>query len=120
MCNQDLSGKALAIAQTDCRYLRVMAEPGTGKTFAMKRRVARLLEERCEARRLLVVTFTRVAADTLVKELRELGVEGCAEIDAGTLHSLCFRMLNCQKIFDFSGSGATPTSDVYYVWSASV
>jgi len=30
--NQDLSGKALAIAQTDCKYLRVMAGPGTGKT----------------------------------------------------------------------------------------
>jgi predicted ATPase with chaperone activity len=35
--NQNLTGRALAIAQTDCRYLRVMAGPGTGKTFAIKK-----------------------------------------------------------------------------------
>jgi DNA helicase-2/ATP-dependent DNA helicase PcrA len=108
MWNQGLTGKALAIAQTDCKYLRVMAGPGTGKTFAMKRRVARLLEEGFEANRLLVVTFTRVAADSLVKELRELGVEGCAEIDAGTLHSFCFRMLNHREVFEFSGRVPRP------------
>ena len=64
--DQDLTGKALAIAATDCRYLRVMAGPGTGKTFAMKRRVARLLEEGSNPEHLLVVTFTRVAAAGLV------------------------------------------------------
>ena len=74
--NRGLKGKALSIAATGCKYMRVMAGPGTGKTFAMKRRVARLLEEGVQASRLLVVTFTRVAAGSLVKELRELGVEG--------------------------------------------
>jgi DNA helicase II / ATP-dependent DNA helicase PcrA len=101
--NRDLTGKALAIAVTDCRYLRVMAGPGTGKTFAMKRRVARLLEQGTDPGRVLVVTFTRVAAASLVKELADLGVEGCAEITACTLHSYCFRTLNRQYVFDFSG-----------------
>jgi len=99
--NQDLTGKALAIAGTVCKYLRVMAGPGTGKTFAMKRRVARLLEEGVPAGRLLVVTFTRVAAASLVTELGQLGVEGCADINAGTLHSFCFRVLNRQQVFEF-------------------
>jgi superfamily I DNA/RNA helicase len=67
--DQDLDGKALSIAATECKYMRVMAGPGTGKTFAMKRRVARLLEEGCELGRLFVATFTRVAAAGLVKEL---------------------------------------------------
>jgi superfamily I DNA/RNA helicase len=106
--NENLTGKALAIAQMDCKYLRVMAGPGTGKTFAMKRRVARLLEEGAEPKRLLVVTFTRVAAAGLVKELRELGVEGCENINAGTLHSFCFKTLNRLEVFHFSGRVPRP------------
>jgi DNA helicase II / ATP-dependent DNA helicase PcrA len=106
--NQDLTGKALAIAATECKYLRVMAGPGTGKTFAMKRRVARLLEEGVEPERLLVVTFTRVAAAGLVKELGELGIEGCEDINAGTLHSFCFRTLKRQEVFEFLGRVARP------------
>jgi hypothetical protein len=39
-----LVGTAREIAATDRTPLRVMAGPGTGKSFAMKRRVARLLE----------------------------------------------------------------------------
>jgi DNA helicase-2/ATP-dependent DNA helicase PcrA len=106
--DQNLTGKALAIAETDCKYLRVMAGPETGKTFAMKRRVARLLEQGIEPKRLLVVTFTRVAASGLVKELGELGVAGCADITAGTLHSFSFRILNRQEVFDFSGRVPRP------------
>lgn len=52
--------------------MRVMAGSGTGKTFAMKRRVARLLEEGSDPERLFV-TFARVAAAGLVKELGLLG-----------------------------------------------
>lgn len=108
MWNQDLQGKALAIAGTDCKYLRVIAGPGTGKTFAMKRRVARLLEEGTSPELLLVVTFTRVAAAGLVKEPGALGVEGCDDINAGTLHSFCFRTLNRQEVFNFSGRVPRP------------
>jgi len=80
--DQNLTGKALLIASTECKYLRVMAGPGTGKTFAMKRRVARLLEERNDPESMLVVTFTRIAAASLVKELRELGSSRRASIRA--------------------------------------
>ena len=40
-----LTGVALNIAGSDESPLRVLAGPGTGKTYAMKRRVMRLLEE---------------------------------------------------------------------------
>ena len=33
-CNQGLAGKAFSIAATECKYMRAMAGPGTGKTFA--------------------------------------------------------------------------------------
>jgi DNA helicase II / ATP-dependent DNA helicase PcrA len=48
-----LIGTALNIAATDENPLRVMAGPGTGKSFAMKRRVARLLEKGVDPRRIL-------------------------------------------------------------------
>lgn len=45
--------------------VRVVAGPGTGKSYAMKRRVARLLESGVAPDLILPVTFTRVAAQDL-------------------------------------------------------
>lgn len=106
--NVDLSGKALHIAQTPGNPIRVMAGPGTGKSYALKRRLARLLEEGADPSRILVVTFTRTAAADLVQEIAALGVDGCDEISAGTLHSYCFRMLMKQAVFEFSGRTPRP------------
>src|SRR5436309_1463680 len=61
-----LTGTALEIARTTNSPLRVMAGPGTGKSYAMKRRLMRLLEEGVPPKRILVVTFTRTAAGDLV------------------------------------------------------
>lgn len=96
-----LTGTALEIAKTDATPLRVMAGPGTGKSFAMKRRVARLLESGYEPSRLLALTFTRNAADSLIGDLHTLGIAGCEKIQAGTLHSLCFRILNREDVFKY-------------------
>ncbi len=96
-----LVGVARQIAATDNSPLRVMAGPGTGKSFAMKRRVARLLEAGQEAGRILAVTFTRNAAAALVSDLHALGIAGCESIRAGTLHSFCFSLLAKQDVFDY-------------------
>ncbi len=106
--NTDLQGKALIIAQTDDSPLRVMAGPGTGKSFAMKRRVARLLENEADPRRILAVTFTRTAASMLVSDLRALGVPGCESIGCGTLHSFCFRLLSRQDVLQQLGRNPRP------------
>jgi DNA helicase II / ATP-dependent DNA helicase PcrA len=104
----NLHGKALSIAAADAKYLRVMAGPGTGKSFAMKRRVVRLLEEGVHPESILAVTFTRVAAAGIVAELKMLGVSGCEKIDAGTLHAFCFRLLSRAEVFEFLGRTARP------------
>jgi DNA helicase II / ATP-dependent DNA helicase PcrA len=44
--NLDRQSPAHGIASAAERFVRVVAGPGTGKSFALKRRVARLLEER--------------------------------------------------------------------------
>jgi superfamily I DNA/RNA helicase len=106
--NDDLTGEAFHIAQTLASPLRVTAGPGTGKSYAMQRRLLRLLEEGTDPCRILVVTFTRTAAAALVKEIRGLGVDGCEDIKASTLHSYCFGVLNRQHVFEYTGRVARP------------
>ena len=103
-----LVGTARNIAATDRTPLRVMAGPGTGKSFAMKRRAARLLESGQDPRRILAVTFTRNAAASLVNDLRDLGVPGSENIRAGTLHAFCFALLSSQEVFQYLGRIARP------------
>lgn len=105
--NDNLSGVPFTIASTPASPLRVMAGPGTGKSYAMKRRVARLIEaDGVDPNRILAVTFTRTAANDLIEDLRGLGLPGCDEIQAGTLHGFCFRLLNREQVF--AQTGRTP------------
>ena len=103
-----LHGAARNIAATNNSPLRVMAGPGTGKSFAMKRRVARLLEEGVNPERILAVTFTRTAAASLVKDLADLDVDGGGQIEAGTLHAFCFSLIREQHVFEYLGRTARP------------
>src|SRR5690349_1924503 len=106
--NDELSGKALSIAGDPSRILRVVAGPGTGKTFAMRRRVSRLLEEGVDPARILAITFTRVAAASIVAEIKAIGTAGGERVAAGTLHAFCFRLLQRAEVLEFLGRKARP------------
>ena len=102
--NTDLTGTHLQIAESTAPRIRVMAGPGTGKSFAMKRRIARLIEvDGVNPDRILAVTFTRTAARDLERELQNMGVPGCEDISAGTVHSFCFKLLLRNDVFAFLG-----------------
>ena len=102
--NTNLNGPHLQIAASTSSRIRVMAGPGTGKSFAMKRRIARLIEvDGVGPERILAVTFTRTAARDLELELQNMGVPGCEEISAGTVHSFCFKLLLRNDVFAFLG-----------------
>jgi superfamily I DNA/RNA helicase len=103
-----LEGVARTIAETDATPLRVMAGPGTGKSFAMQRRVQRLLEAGADGSRLLAVTFTRNAAASLIRDLHGMGVPGCLELNCKTLHAFCFGLLSQQSIFEYLDRVARP------------
>lgn len=103
-----LVGTARDIAATNDSPLRVMAGPGTGKSFAMKRRIARLLENGQDPRRILAVTFTRNAASSLLSDLHALGIEDCERVRVGTLHAFCFSLLSRQDVFDYLGRVPRP------------
>ncbi|MCB0518489.1 MAG: ATP-dependent helicase [Lewinellaceae bacterium] len=109
--NLDINSAAYDIAASPNPSLRVIAGPGTGKSFAMKRRVARLLEEGEAASSILPVTFTRVAAEDLHRELVGMGVEGCEDIQGVTLHSLSFRILMRNHVLQVTGRTPRPLNE---------
>jgi len=109
--NDNLTGSALRIAGNPNSPLRVVAGPGTGKIFALMRRVARLLEEGAASRRILVCTFTRTAADDLYREISRLGIVGINDIVAGTLHAFCFRLLSQAEVLINTGRTPRPLLD---------
>lgn len=91
------------IATTDHSPLRVLAGPGTGKTYALMQRVKRLLEEGVNPESILVCTFTRTAARDLQAALTSLGVQEATHVKAGTLHSVCFSLLSRAAVFELTG-----------------
>jgi superfamily I DNA/RNA helicase len=102
---------AYQIASCENNRLRVVAGPGTGKSFAMKRRVARLLESGIGASSILPVTFTRVAAEDLHRELVGMQVQGCDQLEGRTLHSLAFKVLMTEHALGATGRAARPLNE---------
>lgn len=107
----DPESPAYAVAATESPNVRVVAGPGAGKSFAMKRRVARLLEEGIDPASILPVTFTRVAAEDLHRELVGMGVDGCEKLHGTTLHSLALRILMRNHVLDATGRTPRPLND---------
>ena len=104
----DKSSVAYGIAAAPESRVRVIAGPGTGKSFAMKRRVAKLLESGIAPKEVLAVTFTRVAAEDLHRELQKLGTPGCEELAGQTLHSLAMRILSRKHVLEAVGRVPRP------------
>lgn len=102
---------AFQIAGSTNQRVRVVAGPGTGKSFAMKRRVARLLEDGVAPGAILPVTFTRVAAEDLHRELVGMGVPGCDNLEGVTLHSLTLRMLMRNHVLGATGRVPRPLNE---------
>ena len=96
------------IAKSGNSSIRVLAGPGTGKTFALMRRVARLLQDGAIPNRMLVCTFTRTAARDLEGELAQLGVDGANSVRAGTLHAFCFGLLGQDEVLEATGRVPRP------------
>ncbi|WP_049936039.1 ATP-dependent helicase [Haloplanus natans] len=83
-----------AIIDSDAYPMRVLAGAGTGKTFTMVRKIEHLIdEEDVSPDRILALTFTNNAADSMREKLNaKLGAAGY-DIDAYTYHSICNEIL---------------------------
>ena len=84
--------------------IRCLAGPGTGKTWAIKQRVMRLLnDENVEGSKIFAVTFTRLAAAQLKTELNNMDVGGAEAIVSSTLHSHALRILGHEQVIENLG-----------------
>lgn len=106
--NLEVNSPAYNFATDKNNTIRVVAGPGTGKSFGLKRRVTRLLEDGNIAERILAVTFTRTAAQDLKEEISSLEVLGSDKVVARTLHSYCFSLLNKKSIIESTGRYPRP------------
>lgn len=79
--------------------VRVLAGPGTGKSYCLKNRILHLLhhvrDEGVEPEKILVLTFTSIAVQDLKNSLIELAKENpgldLKSVEVSTLHSLALR-----------------------------
>ena len=73
--------------------LLVIAGAGSGKTRTLVYRVARLIMDGADPSSILLLTFTRKAAATMLERAATLGGQGCHYVHGGTFHGFCHRML---------------------------
>ena len=93
-----------SIAASTRSRIGVLAGPGTGKTgFGLMRRVARLLEEGTRGDRILLLSFTRVAAADLRDKVAQLESPGIENVKATTLHGYCFGLLKRESVLTITG-----------------
>ncbi len=70
----------------------VIAGAGTGKTRTLVHRVAHLVAKGVPAEALLLLTFTRRAAEEMLSRARALN-PACGRVEGGTFHSMAHRLL---------------------------
>ena len=75
-----------AVTSTEGVYL-VIAGAGTGKTRTLVYRVARLVEMGVDPKSILLLTFTRKAANEMMNRAAVLLDNRCSKINGGTFHS---------------------------------
>src|SRR5262249_26583447 len=73
--------------------LLVVAGAGTGKTRTLVYRVARLVETGARPESVLLLTFTRRAAASMVARAAALADERCQRVSGGTFHSMAHSVL---------------------------
>jgi DNA helicase II / ATP-dependent DNA helicase PcrA len=83
--------------------LRALAGPGSGKSFAIKRRIAKLAHDGILPHKILAITFTRTAASDLKREIYGLNIPDIEQVEARTVHSLCMNILSKESVLGESG-----------------
>lgn len=104
----DTQLEAAAIARQQAAALdlagetRLVAGPGTGKSYSIEGRVEHLLQAGVAAATILAVSFTRNAANDLKHRIRtkchSAGLQHRGEVPVSTLHSVALRVLRLSNL----------------------
>lgn len=70
----------------------LVAGPGSGKTTVITRRVAHLITKGVNPSRILILTFTRAAAQNMIDKAKRLEPMA-ADVNGGTFHSIAHRLI---------------------------
>jgi len=99
------TAEQLAAAQDTKPQVRLMAGPGTGKSFVIEERVVWLLEKNVESHSIFVISFTRNASRDLRKRIEQHGVSRNITrtnlVSVTTLHSLALKALRKSKALNY-------------------
>jgi ATP-dependent DNA helicase UvrD/PcrA len=87
---REMDEQQLAVIRHTDGPLQVLAQAGAGKTRSAVHRVARLVAEGVPGDRILMVTFSKKAADEMDARCRHLGI---GSVECMTWHKLCLRIL---------------------------
>jgi superfamily I DNA/RNA helicase len=90
-------------ASSEASIIRAVAGPGSGKSFAIGRRIARMIEEGLDPEKILAITFTRTAAKDLKDDISNLTVAGSERVTAQTLHSHALSILMKEQVIEHTG-----------------
>ncbi|MEL7626082.1 MAG: ATP-dependent helicase [Anaerolineaceae bacterium] len=104
----NLEGEAYDIVASNERYICVHAGPGTGKSYTIKKRIMRLLQEGVDPEEIFACTFTNVSANDLKKDIKSLGSQHARKVKASTIHSFCLDILLSMKYFTTYGRKPKP------------
>ncbi len=72
----------------------LVAGAGTGKTRTLVYRVARLVEGGTDPSEILLLTFTRRAAQEMLRRASQILDERCQRVEGGTFHHYCSKLLH--------------------------
>jgi DNA helicase-2/ATP-dependent DNA helicase PcrA len=89
----DLNQAQLAAATSPLSPLLIIAGAGTGKTNTLAHRVAHLIEEGADPGRILLLTFTRRAAEIMTRRAERIVGKKARVSWSGTFHSIANRLL---------------------------
>lgn len=110
----DLNSKQTKAAQTLKGAVLVLAGAGSGKTRTLTYRTANLIKNGVAPQNILTVTFTNRAADDMKAKISQLiGSEIIDEMNLGTFHSICLKILrdNLNKVNRSEGCLIYDTND---------
>jgi DNA helicase II / ATP-dependent DNA helicase PcrA len=89
---------AYKLASSNERVIRSLAGPGSGKSFAIKRRIQRLIENGVLPEKILAITFTRTSAADLRKEISSIEAPGVENVQSRTVHSHAMSILMKREV----------------------
>lgn len=94
----------------------VLAGPGSGKTFVVTQRIKYLIEQHhVKPEDILVITFTKAAAEEMQERFAKLSAGKCNPVCFGTFHSVFFQIL--RHTYRFTAQNIIRENDKYRLLS---